>query len=646
MRDSVGSFYRFLTSMRLAVILLVILAVVLAGATFLEAGRGREYVQWHVYHSPWFSALLGLLAINILAATMVRFPWKRRQMGFVLAHVGLLVLLGGAMQTFLGGIEGQLFFAEGDTADTIRLSDRTELTVTRDTAQGQQSTTISFEAGPVDWPQGKVLDFGESDGLKVKAVNFYRHARRSTDGPSWIEDELGLGGPALKLALTDSDGQPVTLAGAHGENQSEDWLVMHQFRSQEELHAALHPNEENLQDAPSDPLRFRLLTAPTDSMLDEFLAPPDDDLGEQGLLSMHHEGRVYRVPVQENVGKRVPVGESGIEVEIVEYLPNARLAGHGRSGSLGDEPKNPLLELLVHVSDREEPMREIARAKVPFQRLDGAYGWDCPVKFWYHHPAISAPEGAEFLHVPDGRLYCRVGQDGSYRAHGEVKSGDRIETAADVTVSIVEYFPHAREQVTFEPVELEPGESSLLEAAALVQVTAEGATRHVWLQRDGRQYGFRWILTPEGPVRLTLGYEQLPLGFSLKLVDFTRGKNPGQMMGDASFVSSVQLVDAEREIDEQHEISMNRPLTHGRFTFYQSRCDTLSDGRDASYLTAAYDPGRLLKYFGSVMLCVGIFVMCFMKAYLSRKTSSRSKAAAGPPHWKAAGREVRAEKRR
>ena len=56
---------------------MVVMAVVLAAATFLESAKGREYVQWHVYKSPWFMALLGLLALNILAATIVRFPWRR-----------------------------------------------------------------------------------------------------------------------------------------------------------------------------------------------------------------------------------------------------------------------------------------------------------------------------------------------------------------------------------------------------------------------------------------------------------------------------------------------------------------------------------------------------------------------------------------
>ena len=49
-------------STKLAVLLLVSLAAVLAAATVLEAAKGREWAQWYVYKSPWFMALVGLLA--------------------------------------------------------------------------------------------------------------------------------------------------------------------------------------------------------------------------------------------------------------------------------------------------------------------------------------------------------------------------------------------------------------------------------------------------------------------------------------------------------------------------------------------------------------------------------------------------------
>ncbi len=40
-------------------------------------------------------ASAGLVFLNVLAATLIRFPWRRRQAGFVVVHAGVLVLLAG-----------------------------------------------------------------------------------------------------------------------------------------------------------------------------------------------------------------------------------------------------------------------------------------------------------------------------------------------------------------------------------------------------------------------------------------------------------------------------------------------------------------------------------------------------------------------
>ena len=69
-----------------------------------------------------------------------------------------------------------------------------------------------------------------------------------------------------------------------------------------------------------------------------------------------------------------------------------------------------MLVLRVHLPGGKEPMPQIAFADRPFVNLDGIYGQNCPVKFWYHHPAVRTESGVEFLQTPDGKLYCRVGK--------------------------------------------------------------------------------------------------------------------------------------------------------------------------------------------------------------------------------------------
>ena len=576
---------RCLASLRLAVILLVVLAVILAVTTVVEAFQGMEYVQWYVYHSLWFIALLAFLAANVLAAALIRFPWKTKHIGFLIAHLGVLVLLGGSIQTFLGGIEGQLPFAEGDTAEKIFIPDRSLLKVVLPGEEGSGSTEFAFSPGPFDWPEGKTLDFGQAEGVGLEVLGFYRHAREEV---SWVADESGLGWPAVEFTLDAPGGKTI----------SQQWLTGSPLGAEVEI----------------GPARFELFTTSADAMVEDFLDPPLADAGPDGVLSMGYEDRLFRVDVKENVGKTVPLGETGGSVEIVEHLANAVPGTSDRLVSRGTEPRNPMVDLLVHLPGRDEPIRQVAFARYPALNLDRAHGPTCPVKFWYYHPAVSAQPGAQFLQGPDGRLYCRVAAGSEYLSRGEVAEGDQIETWVGFSISLVEYVPHARQQIDFRSLPGTAEDNASLEAAALVELSLDDETEQVWIQRNGEE---RRIQTPEGLLVLSFGYDRLPLGFSLTLLDFEHGLNPGRV-GDASFASSVQLVDSAREIDEEREISMNNPLVHDKFRFYQSSYRELSDGTEVSILSVSHDPGRPLKYLGSLMICLGTFAVFYLRRRSSR----------------------------
>ena len=150
-----------------------------------------------------------------------------------------------------------------------------------------------------------------------------------------------------------------------------------------------------------------------------------------------------------------------------------------------------------------------------------------------------------------------------------------------------------------------------LEAAALFEVSMAGKKHQMWLQRNSRQYGADTLQTSKGRVEVSFGYARHPLDFSVELIDFTRELNPGGM-GDASYSSVVKVVDKSGAI-QKHKVAMNEPAEHDKFTFFQSSFSVTSDGRNVSILTAAYDPGRPLKYAASAMICLGAFVIFYLR---------------------------------
>ena len=601
---------RFLGSLKLAVVLLVLLVFVLAAATLLESSRGIEFSQTYVYHSGWFIALWALVTLNVLAAMLARWPRRIRQTGILITHLGLVALLAGSIYSYMAGIEGQLTFAEGETSDTIVISHLTQLSTTWREGDYETSLDFAFRPGPTDWPAGKTMDLGESDDVRLEILGFYRHARREVN---WVEDSTRTSVPAIRFELLGSRGTPV----------STQWLAARKFASETAV----------------GPARFTLYEVPVRLMVDDFLSPPDDELGTSGMLSVYYEDRANRVPVAENIGKKVAIGEDGAEVEIVEYIPNATAGAGGKFTSAGDEPSNPMLELLVHLPGGGKPLRQIAFAKAPFLNLDGTRSGACPAKFLYNHPAVPAQAGTEFFQTPDGKLFCRVCDGGRYASRGEVKPGDRIEAFSGFKIHLLEHLLHAKQKMEFRPVkpdELESSQAEVLGDAVHVKAVVAGETHQMWLQRGNRLHGSERIRTSKGPMNVSFGYAERPLGFSLKLLDFTRGLNPGGM-GDASYASSVRLEDESRGVNLEQTISMNQPLTHGKFTFYQSSFRRAPDGRDMSVLSVAHDPGRFLKYFGSLMICVGTFIIFYLKRLLSkirpnavsakRKSSMRSSIA-------------------
>ena len=146
-------------SIRVAVVLLALLAVVCGWATFIERDFGTPAVQTLVYRALWFHALIALLGLNVLAAALVRLPWKKGHLPFLLAHGGILILIVGCYLTFSRGVEGKMTIAEGTSSSTAVRSNDWAIRIERlggadektDKAQtaGEKSVEIPFSGGPI-----------------------------------------------------------------------------------------------------------------------------------------------------------------------------------------------------------------------------------------------------------------------------------------------------------------------------------------------------------------------------------------------------------------------------------------------------------------------------------------------------------------
>jgi hypothetical protein len=119
-----GRLVHLLASLRVGVVTMVVLAATCGIATFYESSHGTAAAQRTFYQTGWFTALLALLALNILLSMLRRYPWSRHQAGFVMAHVGIVLLLVGSLVSLHGGLDGTVALHEGDGTDVVTLRER------------------------------------------------------------------------------------------------------------------------------------------------------------------------------------------------------------------------------------------------------------------------------------------------------------------------------------------------------------------------------------------------------------------------------------------------------------------------------------------------------------------------------------------
>ncbi|HZN62519.1 MAG TPA: hypothetical protein VFC90_08955, partial [Planctomycetota bacterium] len=108
------SVYRFMASLKLTLIILVVLAAILISANRFggyDISVGALRRDW--YGSWWFNILLGLLMVNLIACTVIRKPWRFWQWGFLVTHSGVLTLMIGAGISFNWKIYGDMEIPEG-----------------------------------------------------------------------------------------------------------------------------------------------------------------------------------------------------------------------------------------------------------------------------------------------------------------------------------------------------------------------------------------------------------------------------------------------------------------------------------------------------------------------------------------------------
>ncbi len=106
-----------LANERAGVVYLVLSAVAMAVATFVENDFGTEAAQKWIYKALWFEILLVLLGIAVGFSAWKYKLWQRKRYSVLLFHLAILVILLGAGITRIWGFEGMMGIREGSESN-------------------------------------------------------------------------------------------------------------------------------------------------------------------------------------------------------------------------------------------------------------------------------------------------------------------------------------------------------------------------------------------------------------------------------------------------------------------------------------------------------------------------------------------------
>lgn len=190
-----------LNSMKTMAVLMLVFAITIGYATFIENDYGTMSAKADIYNARWFEVLLALLALNLIL-NIVRFKMARREKTLVfLFHIAFLIILVGAAMTRYVGYEGMMHIREGESSDVILSSD--------------PYITFTAEKG------GKTVDFQEKLFLSKRSTNHFDRTLSVEGEPITVKLESYMGNARYEAAA-DPEGKALfnlMVTGAQGSQQ-------------------------------------------------------------------------------------------------------------------------------------------------------------------------------------------------------------------------------------------------------------------------------------------------------------------------------------------------------------------------------------------------------------------------------------------
>ncbi|MCA9435048.1 MAG: cytochrome c biogenesis protein ResB [Candidatus Omnitrophica bacterium] len=599
-----GKVFDFLASLELAVFLLIVLGTACVFGTIYESNYTAQLAKRLVYRTGWFDFLLATIFINVVFATLSRYPWRLSQLGWLVTHVGVLSIIAGSVFTYRFGVEGNMMLQEGQSSDRISLPNSYISIQKVDSAHPGEEVWYRLDSTEIEWghpsPENPQHYSFDDLGVNLTVQNFYADSEWTEE---WKNDSPREN-PAVLYAIESS------FAGT----MASKWLA------------------PNMPGRTRDDLGIASVTARVMDSQEDLEAELSPVKGEdidtnkypKGYLEVSlRDSPATTINVAEALGNKIAIEGTPYSLLLQEQYDYAYI---NEGGELVDNPSrapNPLVRYEVYEGDKVVMERQFNFAFIPeFNQMHGGEV-ELPLEVTYHYPKMKEQSSG-------GRSeFAILIGPGENELHWKVASGEKISSGtmevgkpvpmpmmtAGMSLVVKEKLTHAKIEEVLEEKQVKRGDFRR-KAAEIVVSNADGDQKSIWLSHGGEQR----ILLGKNVYALRYLSEEFPLGFTIRLDDFRLRTYPGGS-SPMSYESDVTVAYAEENSNVQKEvlIQMNEPMDQNGFRVFQSSfIDQPKGDPRISIFSIAKDPGVPIIYTGSIVLCVGIAMMFYGRKYLRK----------------------------
>jgi hypothetical protein len=582
-----------LGSLILTVAILIVLVAVLLWGTVVEKNYGAAAAKFGIYGMWWFNALGLVLGLNSAAAIVLRWPWKLQHLGFVIPHVGLIVLLLGCFLSRWYGTEATLVVFEGESSDLaykgpeqhVELAGQQRFSLKVISTDGEtkpgEPIVVPFTSGPFSWDDYRRLGFlpwslahrdqgvlYDRDGIRLEALDYLSNSE------------------IINVPSLNVEAAPLGPDGSESAEQAGE------FQFSVKADAGPHSAGRRYGAGSEQTLAGRRISFWMSGSGEETAAflqsRPQGPLGKLGRAVLYAGGKPYDLSLDDwTPGTRRPLGDSGVEAELVGVSEQ-------QLGIQGDVADDVQVRLNIHRGPASHPLLLSAEFPQVLSRQDyddevfGSY-WpgqsekpkDGPQTKSAEKPAVPAgdasgpasesaarpvfgPPRIEFFQGADQQLYLRTWRAGQVKIAGPLKmgeSGGRITAFRDTPDAVGLWFgdfqPADRPGYSARALPFDKEDDPPHLRQAKLRLTVDDRSEEFWMPCSSpNPVEKKWFKIPpeleqktvlgEGRrVELSFAPDSFHLGYSIDLHKAWRKFDPGSKTRPSFYGSEIDLVPNE-----------------------------------------------------------------------------------------------------